>query len=81
VSPRRSRADAELSLEEAMGRLEEIVRRIESGAPELDESLRLFEEGVLLLRRAEEVLSGAEGRMHRLLEVDGADRVEPVEPE
>lgn len=44
--------DKELSFEAAMSRLEEIVRSLESGTAPLDESLTMFEEGVISSRSA-----------------------------
>ena len=38
--------DGAVTFEEAFARLEQIVRRLEGGEVKLDESLRLFEEGV-----------------------------------
>jgi exodeoxyribonuclease VII small subunit len=66
------------SFEAALARLNGIVARMEGGAPELDESLALFEEGVRLLRYAEEVLDTAELRISRL-EEDGAGGSAPEE--
>jgi len=40
---------SELQFETALGRLEEIVQKLEAGDAELDESLKLFEEGVELI--------------------------------
>lgn len=57
-----------LSFEEAFARLEQIVRRLEAGEVKLDESLRLFEEGVKLSRLCAAQLDAAEGKMVRLLE-------------
>ncbi|MBB4635165.1 exodeoxyribonuclease VII small subunit [Longimicrobium terrae] len=59
------------SFEAALGRLTEIVGRIEGEPLELDESLSLFEEGVRLLRVAEGVLESADGRIRQLMD-DGA---------
>ena len=56
------------SFEAALNRLSEIVARIEGESLELDESLALFEEGVRLLRQAEGVLEGADGRIRQLLD-------------
>ena len=38
-------ADDKLTFEQAMGRLEEIVKRLEQGDAPLEEALALFEEG------------------------------------
>jgi len=65
------RAEPEWTFEGALGRLNEIAERLEGDGMELDESLALFEEGVRLLRFAETVLSGADGRVRQLLEEHG----------
>ncbi len=57
----------ELTLEARLGRLEEIVRRLEVEEPDLELALTLFEEGVGHVRRAEELLAKAELRVEELL--------------
>lgn len=64
-------AEPEWTFEAAMERLEEIVGRLDGDRLELDESLALFEEGVRLLRFAETVLEGADGRVRQLLDDAG----------
>ena len=54
------------SLEEALDRLEQITRSLEGGEIELDQSLTLYEEGIRLVRLAEEVIKEAELRIERL---------------
>ena len=39
------------TFEESVSRLEEIVRTLESGAVSLDESLKIYKEGIELVRR------------------------------
>ena len=56
----------EITLEGALGRLEQITRELESGDLELAASLELYEEGVRLLRIAEGLLGRAEGRIEQL---------------
>jgi exodeoxyribonuclease VII small subunit len=68
----------EWSFEAAMDRLNDIVAKIEGDSLELDESLALFEEGVRLLRFAEEVLDGAEERIRQLVESGEQVRLEPL---
>lgn len=63
-------------LEEALDRLEQITRSLEGGEIELDLSLSLYEEGIRLIRLAEEAIRTAELRIERLGE-EGA--VEPIE--
>jgi exodeoxyribonuclease VII small subunit len=57
-------------LEEALSRLEAIVRRLEEGQPSLDESLAQYEEGVRLLRHCYQLLEKAERRIELLAGVD-----------
>lgn len=59
------------SFEEALDRLEHITRALEGGDIELDQSLALYEEGIRLLRLAEDVIRDAEMRIERLHE-DGS---------
>ena len=48
------------TFEAAMERLEEITRLLESGSEGLDESLKLYEEGVSLIRLCTQKLETAE---------------------
>lgn len=61
----------ELNFEEAMARLEQIVRALEGGNVPLDESLTLYEEGVRLVKLCSNRLENAERRIKIL--VDGGD--------
>jgi len=65
-----------LSFEQAMERLEEIVRIMEKGDAPLDVSLALFEEGTALIALCAGLLDGAEQKVLRLKK--GADGM-PVE--
>ncbi len=53
--------------EEAFSKLEEIVRKLESGNMSLEESLKAFEEGVRLSRICSERLDEAERRVEILV--------------
>ena len=57
----------ELKFEQALARLEEIVRALDSGAAPLDESLALFEEGVRLVKLCSEKLDSAEQKVKILV--------------
>ena len=48
-------------------RLEEIVRRLEAPDVDLDQALKLFEEGVERLRAARERLGSAEAKVKQVL--------------
>ncbi|HYL56463.1 MAG TPA: exodeoxyribonuclease VII small subunit [Gemmatimonadales bacterium] len=67
--PPPSRGREPLSFAEQLDRLEEIVRRLESQDlnVDLDEALKLFEEGVERLREARERLTAAEAQVKQVL--------------
>lgn len=54
------------SFEGAMTRLEEIVRKLEGGEATLDESLKLYEEGISLVRACSLKLDEAEKKIKLL---------------
>jgi exodeoxyribonuclease VII small subunit len=56
------------SLEQRLDRLDEIVHSLEREDLELEQAMRLFEEGITHLRHAQELLNNAELRIERLLE-------------
>ena len=56
----------EIPVEEAIARLEVIVKTMEGDAVSLDESLALYEEGVALVRRLSRELNEAEQRVQIL---------------
>lgn len=58
---------AEKKFEDALARLEEIVKELESGDLSLDLSLKLFEEGIKLSRVCNKRLEEAERRVEVLL--------------
>lgn len=60
----------EPSFEDALARLEQIVRSLESGSAPLDESLSLFEEGVGLVRLCNSKLADAEQKIKILVTTD-----------
>ncbi|HEX4448901.1 MAG TPA: exodeoxyribonuclease VII small subunit [Polyangiaceae bacterium] len=62
------------SFEVAIKRLTEIVQVLERGELPLEESLRLFEEGVRLSRVSQQKLDSAEKRVEQLLAVDDQGR-------
>ena len=55
-----------LTFESASARLEEIVKILERGNSSLDESLKLYEEGVTLVRFCNDSLDNAEKRIKML---------------
>jgi exodeoxyribonuclease VII small subunit len=79
-SKREAPADAP-SFEDAVKRLSEIVQTLERGDLPLEESLRLFEEGVRLSRTSQDKLDAAQRRVEELLgfERDGKPRTAPFD--
>ena len=73
MSPRRAQQDTDskgdqepASFEDAFSRLEDAVRKLETGPLSLDDSTRLFEEGMGLAKRCNELLSATELKVTRL---------------
>jgi exodeoxyribonuclease VII small subunit len=61
------RKNEEPSFEEALAALETIVERLEKGELGLEESLKLYEEGIRLSRLCHGKLEEAEGKIEMLL--------------
>jgi exodeoxyribonuclease VII small subunit len=62
---------AALPFDKALAEFKAVVEKLESGNLALEESIALFEQGVLLQRRCERMLSEAEVRFQRLVEGAG----------
>jgi len=63
-----------LTFAQQLERLEDIVRRLESPELDLDEALKLFEEGVEGVRAMRERLSSAEAKMKQVLSTENLDQ-------
>lgn len=55
------------SFEEAINRLEEIVRQLEQGSAPLEDSLKLFQEGTALVQACTKQLDSAELEIVKLM--------------
>jgi len=71
----------EKKFEEAMKELEEIVKRLESGDLPLEESVKIFEEGIALSRYCFKKLEEAEKKISILMSDEGGVRQEPFKVE
>jgi exodeoxyribonuclease VII small subunit len=72
---------AKEKFEEALGKLEKIVSKLEKGDVPLEESLKLFEEGVRLSNFCNQKLDEAEKRVEILLkDKDGNLKAMPFDP-
>ncbi len=70
------------TFESSLGDLEKIVRKLEDGELSLEESLKLFEDGVKLSRECQERLNQAERRIEVLLkDADGNPALQTLAPE
>ena len=72
-------ADKTQTFESSLKRLEEIVGLLEEGELSLEESLKLFEDGVKLSRACQEKLDRAERRIEVLIRDEkGNPSLEPI---
>jgi exodeoxyribonuclease VII small subunit len=60
--------EQKLSFEQALQRLEQVVKELETGDLSLDSALALFQEGVALARQCGVQLDEAEAKIEKLLE-------------
>ncbi len=67
--------------EEALKKLEKIVSKLEGGELAIEESLKLFEEGVKLSRIANNVLEDAEKKIEMLVKGENGVKIEPFDTE
>jgi exodeoxyribonuclease VII small subunit len=77
----RSKNMAKEKFEEALGRLEDIVKRMEAGDMTLEESLKAFEEGIKLARLCSRRLDEAERRVEMLLKQEEELVIRPFKVE
>jgi exodeoxyribonuclease VII small subunit len=73
---------ATVKFEEAMARLEAIVAELERGELTLEDSMRIFEEGIKLSKTCLKMLEDAERKVEVLVrDKDGKKRTQPFELE
>jgi len=70
-----------MGFEEAVARLEEIVKLLESGDVRLEQALVLFEEGVSLTARCNKLLDGAEQKVMMFVKDTGGEVVKVPMPQ
>lgn len=74
-------APADVDFESAMKELEGLVERMEKGELTLEESLRMYERGVVLFRTCQQALKDAEQKVQKLSQIDGQPALTPLEDE
>lgn len=65
-----------MSFEDALKKLEETVAQLEEGKLTLDESLRKFEEGIMLSRLCTQILQESNKKIEMLTEKEGKITIE-----
>ena len=71
----------EKSFEKSLDELEKIVAKLEAGDLPLEESLKLFEDGVKLSRNCRERLTNAERRIEMLMSDGDGQTAVRIDPE
>ncbi|HJV44456.1 MAG TPA: exodeoxyribonuclease VII small subunit [Bacillota bacterium] len=71
----------ELSFEEALSQLEQIVEALETGDVPLEKAINLFQDGMLLSQVCSQKLDHVEQKIEMLMEKDGEIMVKPMELE
>ncbi len=69
------------SFEESLQCLEEVVQKLEAGDMTLDDSLKLFEEGIKASNVCRRMLEEARKRVQKLVTENGGFRLEPLDGE
>jgi exodeoxyribonuclease VII small subunit len=70
-------ADAEQGFDALLARLREVVQKLESGDLSLEQSLAVYEEGVQLARRGQQLLASAEKRVEILVSTSSGIETAP----
>jgi exodeoxyribonuclease VII small subunit len=70
----------EMSFEESLAELENIVEKLENGQLSLDESLLLFDTGIKLVKECDTKLRNAQQQVEKLIEENNSLKSEPLEP-
>ncbi len=71
----------DMTFEGAFSQLQELVKKLEGGSLALEESLKVFEEGVRLTRFCQSSLATAEQKVEQLIKIgaDGKIQTKPFE--
>ncbi|TAN35161.1 exodeoxyribonuclease VII small subunit [Patescibacteria group bacterium] len=78
----KKRETSEIGFEKSLEQLESSVKKLESGTLTLDDSLKVFEEGVTWSRKCEAALTTAQGKIEKLIQKeDGTVSKTPFEVE
>lgn len=65
-------AKKELNFEESLKKLEEIVKKLESGEVPLDDAIKEFNEAMILAQNCDQKLKNAEEAITKIVNADGS---------
>lgn len=71
----------DINFEKSLQELEALVEKMETGELSLEESLKCFERGVVLTRSCQQALQEAEQKVQILLEKNGKEELQDLDPE
>ncbi|MFK7838769.1 MAG: exodeoxyribonuclease VII small subunit [Bdellovibrionales bacterium] len=72
----------DLSFEQALGELENIVRGLEAGETELEKSITAYERGIALKKHCEAKLKDAQAKIEKItVQSDGSLSTQPLDAE
>ncbi len=66
----------QLSFEESMTMLEDLVRKLEGGKLDLDKSLKIYEDAVALREHCKKILDESERKVQSIMETSGGEKRE-----
>ncbi|QDX93559.1 exodeoxyribonuclease VII small subunit [Brevibacillus laterosporus] len=81
MARKKAEQETELLFEEAMQRLEEVVRQLEEGDVPLEKAIDLYQEGIQLSRQCATKLDVIEAKVIQLLDQDGSISERPFHVE
>ena len=69
-------SNSKSNFESSLKKLEKIVAKLEEGNIDLDDSIKSFEEGVMLVKECQQQLSEAEFKVEKLLDSGDSELLE-----
>lgn len=65
-----------MGFEESIKALEELVKELEAGGMDLDKSIEIYEQAVILRNHCREILDESERKIQKIMESSGAIKTE-----
>lgn len=73
--------DKLVDFEKSLAELENLIEKMESGETSLEQSLKMFEQGISLTKDCQSALEMAEQKVQQLIEKNGLQQTLPFEPD